>query len=69
MMAMVAMVKRKKVQNCSWLATLHQPLHRLMFSSFCGKKCPMFEPGSSCPVIGETIRGMWMPIPMFLSRT
>jgi hypothetical protein len=54
--------------NCSQLATRHQPRHRRMFSSSVGNMYPSDGFASSCPVMGETILGMCMPMPMPLSR-
>ena len=58
-----------KVRSCSLLATFHQPFQRRMFSSFTSNEYPVDGLASSSPVIGETMRGIWTPMPIPLSLT
>ena len=48
-------------------ATFHQPSQRRKFSSFTSNEYPVAGLASSSPVIGETMRGIWTPMPMPLS--
>jgi hypothetical protein len=48
-------------------ATFHQPSQRRKFSSFTSNEYPVDDLASSSPVIGETMRGIWTPMPMPLS--
>ena len=56
-----------KVRSCSLLATFHQPFQRRRFSSFTSERYPIDGLASSSPVIGETMRGIWTPMPIPLS--
>ncbi len=59
----------QKVKRCSWFATFHHPLKRRRFSSVSGGTYPRPGAATSSPVIGETMLGMWMPMPIPLSLT
>src|SRR5919112_724690 len=61
--------RNQKVMRCSWFATFHHPLKRRWFSSVSGGMYPRDGAATSSPVMGETMLGMWMPMPMPLSLT
>ena len=48
----------QKETSCSLLATFHQPLKRLMFSSSWRIIEPVVGAGSGSPVSGDSILGM-----------
>src|ERR1041384_6108943 len=58
----------QKDTSCSRLATLNQPLKRAMFSSSCLHIETVVGAGSGSPVRGDSILGMYRPIPKPFSR-
>src|SRR5215213_1624925 len=59
----------QKVMRCSVFATFHHALKRRSFSSVEGGTYPSDGAATSSPVMGETMLGMWMPMPIHLYRT
>jgi hypothetical protein len=59
----------QKVMRCSWFATFHHSFQRRRFSSVSGATYPSDGAATSWPVRGETMLGMWRPMPIPLSRT
>src|ERR671915_202275 len=57
----------QKVMRCSWFATFHHSFQRRRFSSVSGGTYPRDGAATSSPVMGETMLGMWMPIPLSLT--
>src|SRR5215211_7778722 len=58
----------QKETSCSLLATFHQPLKRLMFSSSWRIIVPVEGCGSGSPVSGDWIFGTYLPMPKPFSR-
>ena len=58
----------QKETSCSLLATFHQPLKRLRFSSSCFIIVPVEGCASGSPVSGDWIFGTYLPMPKPFSR-
>src|SRR3954463_11176822 len=63
-----AMQMAQNETSCSLLAVLNHFLYRLMFSSSCLTMNPVVGAGSGSPVSGDSIFGMYAPIPKPFSR-